>query len=80
MKKKAYKDNVVIEMDMPEQQTQSGIILTNTKKKSKTGKVLSSNVPELKEGDKIIFKEHSSWESGEKGKVIVNIKDIVAIF
>lgn len=86
-------NRVIIERKEQEQTTKSGIVLTDSAKEKSnegivvavgTGRVLDNGekvVPEVKEGDRVVFQEYAGSEvkRGDKTYLILNVEDLLAI-
>ena len=85
-------NRVIIERKEQEETTKSGIVLTDSaKEKSNEGVVVAvgsgrlldngETVPEVKEGDSVVFQEYAGSEikRGEETYLILNVEDILAI-
>lgn len=82
MKIKPLFKYILIEIEKEEVKTASGIILPDSaKEKPEYGKVIAkgSEVSEIKEGDKILFKKWGAHEVGDKSKLLIEYRDVLAI-
>ena len=73
---------ILIEIEKEEVKTASGIILPDSaKEQPEIGKVLAigSEVSEIQVGNKIFFKKWGAHEVGDKTKLLVENRDVLAI-
>ena len=79
---KPLKDRIVAKVENPAEKTASGILLGDAKEKSAYAVVESvgPEVKEVKEGDKIVYKEYSTTEVkvDETDYIILKEEDVLA--
>ena len=79
---KPLKDRIVAKVEKPAEKTASGILLGDAKEKSAYAVVESvgPEVKEVKEGDKIVYKEYSTTEVkvDETDYIILKEEDVLA--
>lgn len=87
MKLRPLEDRVVLQLQKPEEKTQSGIILPDSAKEQPQAAVVIAVGPggetkmQVKEGDKVIYSKYSGTEVklDEEEYIVVSQKDIIAV-
>ena len=80
---KAFNNNLIIELIPLETKTAGGIYLPEKQKdRPQKGTVISSDVSEIKEGTKVLFRKYAGEPLKEDGRElkIVHIKDVIATY